>query len=70
MDGLIADLFKLIITKYNLKTKVVTDDWTNILSQFKAGQIDMIPAAFFTKERTKFGLYSQVVHHQRLWNDF
>jgi ABC-type amino acid transport substrate-binding protein len=65
MDGLISDIFKIIIHKYNLKTKTTSDEWFKLLSQVQKGEIDVIPAVFHTKDREKKGLFTQTVHQTK-----
>lgn len=65
LDGLIGDIFKEVAKKYNIQYKVTTDEWHLILKKLKQGKIHLIPAAFYTKERTQFALYSSVVHKSK-----
>ncbi|KAB7883028.1 transporter substrate-binding domain-containing protein [Poseidonibacter ostreae] len=67
IDGIFAEIFNIIKKKYNLKTKVVTDTWSQIFQKFNKGHIDLIVAAAFTQERAKFANYSSVVHQFKIF---
>ena len=57
IDGVAGDFLKEIVKLTGLKVKIVNDKWSNIISGLENRTIDIIPAAYHTKEREKFGLY-------------
>jgi signal transduction histidine kinase/ABC-type amino acid transport substrate-binding protein/CheY-like chemotaxis protein/HPt (histidine-containing phosphotransfer) domain-containing protein len=59
IDGLAGDIIKLIIEKTNLKTTQSTGNWNELLKSFKNKKIDILPATYYTEERTKYGLYTK-----------
>jgi len=58
IDGISADFLKKIIDRYNIKVKYVVKPWHTLLEEFKNKKIDLLPATYYTKDRTKYGLYS------------
>jgi len=58
IDGIAGDYVKKIIEKSGLKIRVINDEWDNLLRDFKAQQIDLLPATYYTDERATYGLYS------------
>jgi PAS domain S-box-containing protein len=57
--GVSVDFIIAVAKKLNLEIEFVPKIWTELLSDFKAHKIDVLPATFFTKERTVFGDYTQ-----------
>ncbi|MGL1956838.1 MAG: transporter substrate-binding domain-containing protein [Colwellia sp.] len=56
--GLSGEILKQIIDKSNLQVEYVTGSWEGLLSQFKEGEIDLLPDAYFFEERKAFGYFS------------
>ena len=59
LDGIVGDLLNVAITNLGLDTVVISGKWKDILNQFKAKKIDLLPAVYYTKQREKFGYYSK-----------
>ena len=59
IDGISGDIVKLIIKKTNLKFEYISDEWSNLLRDFKEDKIDLLPATYYTNERASYGLYSK-----------
>ncbi len=57
-DGLAGGYLNLIARKTGLKFEIVSDQWDNLLTGLRSGNIDLLPATYFTNDRTKYGLYS------------
>ena len=55
--GITKDYLDLIEEKSGLKIELTVGKWNDVLQQFKAGKLDLLPAALYNKERTKFGDY-------------
>jgi ABC-type amino acid transport substrate-binding protein len=58
IDGIGGDFTKEISKLTGLKIVVLNDKWNNLLSAFKNKKIDLLPATYYTTERSKYGLYS------------
>jgi polar amino acid transport system substrate-binding protein len=58
IDGISGDFLKLIIQRTGLKMQFISNDWAILLNAFKNKKIDLLPATYYTKERSLFGLYS------------
>jgi len=58
IDGIAGDFMQLIIKNSGLKIEVVNDKWSALIDSFKEKKIDLLPATYFTQERSSFGLYS------------
>ncbi|MBF0470468.1 MAG: transporter substrate-binding domain-containing protein [Gammaproteobacteria bacterium] len=56
--GIAGDFLSLVLAKTGLKLRVISDDWNRLLTDFRAGKIDLLPATYFTEERATYGLYS------------
>ncbi|SCA55138.1 membrane hypothetical protein [Candidatus Terasakiella magnetica] len=56
--GIAGDFINLVLEKTGLKIKVISDQWSTLLSNFEKGQIDLLPATYYTDERATYGLYS------------
>ncbi len=59
IDGITGDILKLIIKKTNIKVDYVSNEWSELLKEFKLHNIDLLPATYYTKERSTYGLYSK-----------
>ncbi|MCK5294015.1 MAG: transporter substrate-binding domain-containing protein, partial [Arcobacteraceae bacterium] len=59
IDGISGDILNLIIRKVNLKTKVVSDNWSELLNDFKNHKIDILPSAYYTKQRATYGFFTK-----------
>jgi len=57
IDGIAGDFTKKIIERSGLKIKVVTGTWNKLLEDFKNKKIDLLPATYFTQDRSEYGLY-------------
>jgi len=58
IDGIAGDFMKKIIALTGLKIRVVNEQWSRLINDFKDKKIDILPATYFTQERSTFGLYS------------
>jgi len=58
IDGIAGDVFKLIVQRTGLKVEYINDLWDTLLKDFKDKKIDILPAAYFTKQRAKYGAFS------------
>ncbi|MGB1025201.1 MAG: transporter substrate-binding domain-containing protein, partial [Rhodospirillaceae bacterium] len=58
VGGIAGDFLEIIFARTGLKARVVPDIWANLISDFEQGTIDLLPATYYTEERTGFGLYS------------
>ena len=58
IDGIAGDFMKKIIEYSGLRIKIINEQWSTLINDFKAKKIDILPATYFTKERSLFGLYS------------
>ncbi len=58
MDGFANDILKLIIKKYNIKTKTVVANQGTIFSSFKTNEIDLVSLVNEEKAKSSFGVYS------------
>ena len=59
IDGIVGDYLKIITEKTGLKFNVTTGDWNILLSDFKNKKIDLLPDAYYSGERTTYGLFSK-----------
>jgi len=59
IDGIAGDFTKKIIKLTGLKTKVINKRWNSLINEFNKNNIDILPATYYTKARTKFGLFSE-----------
>jgi len=58
-DGIANDYLKLIGKKTGLNFVIETrPTWKENLERFKNGELDLLPAAYYTKEREKYGNFS------------
>jgi ABC-type amino acid transport substrate-binding protein/nitrogen-specific signal transduction histidine kinase len=58
IDGLYADILKIVLKKTGIKSKYVTGEWAELLENFKEKKIDLLPATFYKKSREKFGNFT------------
>ena len=58
-DGFAGDYLAALAEHTGLRFEVVIDNWDPLLNAFKAGEIDLLPATYFTEERATYGLYSE-----------
>ncbi len=56
--GIAGDFLNLIQQKTGLKYRMISEEWHVLLSDFKQGNIDLLPATYYTQERATYGLYS------------
>ena len=56
--GLAGEILRQIIEKTGLQPEYVTGSWDDVLSQFKQGEIDLLPDAYFIEDRKEYGYYS------------
>lgn len=56
--GIAGEIIAKAIEHSGLKFEYVTDDWTNLLNDFKIGKIDILPTTAYTKSRAEYGLFS------------
>ena len=57
-DCIVNDYLQLISKYTGLKFKIEIDKWSNSLQKMKDGKIDLLGAAYYTDERTKFMNYT------------
>lgn len=63
--GYSIDITRLIKQKTGLKIKFINGyNWHELLQQFKAGEIDVMPAIYINNERRKFTLFTRSYHSQ------
>ena len=58
-SGIANDYFTLISKLTGLEFKVEVDKWNNNLKKMKSGEIDLLGAVYYTKERTSFMYYTE-----------
>lgn len=58
-DGVANDYLRLISQKTGLQYKVTIDQWSNNLRKIRENKIDLLGAAYFTDERSKFVNFSK-----------
>ena len=59
LEGFSGEIILKVFEISGLRYKIVKDDWNILLKKFKNKKIDILPATYFTKERSSFGLYSK-----------
>ena len=59
ISGMIGDLLKRVEDISGLEFIPDEDTWPNLIKKIKNKKIDFIPTIFYTKEREKFGHFSQ-----------
>lgn len=60
--GVCNDYLNRIAEKTGLRFEVESDSWNNLLSKLDAGKLDMLPAVYYTEERSKRYLYTEKYH--------
>ena len=58
VDGLYAAILNVVLDKTGLKEEYITGEWSELLENFKAKKIDLLPATFYKKSREKFGNFT------------
>lgn len=58
IGGITGDFLSLIQQKTGLEIKQKNDEWHVLLDNFRQGEIDLLPATYYTDERATYGLYS------------
>ena len=58
-SGIANDYLQLISRKTGLKFKVSIDTWHNNLEKIKNKQIDVLPAVYYTRERSQYLIFSK-----------
>ncbi len=58
IDGFSGDFTKEIIKRTGLKVEIIGGEWNQLLEDFKDKKIDLLPDAYKTKNREKFGNFS------------
>ena len=58
IGGVAGGLLTQISKRTGLKFKIVSGQWKELMSQLKAGKIDLLPDAYVTESRAQFGLFS------------
>jgi len=61
LDGIIGDILNVSFNNLNIKTKIISGSWKDTLNDFKNHKTDLLPALYYTKEREKFGNYSNKI---------
>ena len=57
--GLTADFLALISQNSGIQFEPVIDDWNELLKKTRQGQIDLLPAIFFSESRTEYLTYTK-----------
>ena len=58
-QGITKDFLDLVSKKSGVKFEFVTGyNWNELLQMYKEGKIDLLPSAYYAKEREKFGLFT------------
>lgn len=58
-QGVTKDYLQIIRDKTGLEIEMQIDTWDSLLKSFKSGKIDLMPAIYFSEERTAFVNYTQ-----------
>jgi PAS domain S-box-containing protein len=61
-SGIANDYLKLISKKTGLKFEVETDSWNNLVQKIDNGEIDLLPAVYYSEERGKAYNFSKKYH--------
>ena len=69
LGGIAGGLLQNIATKTGLKFEIVSGQWQDLLSAFAKGEIDVIPDAYFTEARQRFGDFSKPYYliHEKIF---
>jgi HD-GYP domain-containing protein (c-di-GMP phosphodiesterase class II)/ABC-type amino acid transport substrate-binding protein len=61
--GYSIDLIKLIAAKTGINFKFINGlSWSQLITLFKQGKIDVLQSAYFEQERTQFGIYTEPMY--------
>ena len=58
-DGIVGDYLRLLTEKAGLRFEYVFDLWDPLLNGLQERKIDLLPATYFTEERSNYGLYTK-----------
>jgi ABC-type amino acid transport substrate-binding protein/CheY-like chemotaxis protein len=58
-QGISHDYLQLISQKTGLRFKIIIDQWHNNLQKIRNKQIDVLPAVYYTPERSQFLIFSK-----------
>ncbi|XPV69687.1 MAG: transporter substrate-binding domain-containing protein [Halarcobacter sp.] len=64
-SGLYFDILQKVLEKTGLKVEYTHAKWSELLNQFKEKKLDLLPATFYSKQREKFGLFSDEYYKVR-----
>ncbi|WP_286263787.1 response regulator [Thalassotalea atypica] len=56
--GLSGEILSQIVAKSGLQVEFVTGSWEYLLEQFNAGEIDLLPDAYYKEDREEYGYFS------------
>lgn len=56
--GLSGEIVNQLVEKTGLKIELVEGEWSELLSQFEKGEIDLLPAAYKSDQRQQYGKFS------------
>lgn len=59
IDGIVGDIFKLIMDRTGLQVEIINDSWDSLLTDLKNKKIDLLPATYYIKQRLQYGLYTK-----------
>jgi len=62
LDGLAGKLLKNVAERTGLRLELITGEWGDLLTKFKAGEIDLIPDTYYTDELAQIGHYSNAYY--------
>lgn len=57
IEGVAGEIVAKVFEISGLKTQIVRNSWDALLNDFKNKKIDILPATYYTKQRTSYGLY-------------
>jgi len=58
LDGIAGKSLLNVTERTGLRLELITGEWGDLLTKFKAGEIDLIPDAYYTDELAQIGHYS------------
>ena len=59
-DGITNDILNIISKKTGLKFQMSTNlSWSELLAKFKKGDLDILPAIYYSKQRAKMGKFTK-----------
>jgi len=59
ISGFVGDFLRQVSEISGLKLKVISNSWPNLLRDFKQQKIDLLPATFYSEQRSEFGLFGE-----------